>query len=254
MTRSGIKMSLVTALVYGSTLFATPSDNMAESLIKLRAEVEMLDSQLQDKKEEFKGSMRSLVAQKNSLEATISREDLKIKQIEAELAKVQKQIKEASKNSEGLKPLVLDALAQIEQTIKRSIPFKTSDRLRDVENIRSQLNSDLVTPQKALALTWNIYSDAIRMSRENGLFKQTITLDGEDRLAEVARLGTVMMFFKTPADEVGYVIKDAKGYSYQKELNKESQEQIFALFDAFKKQIRTGYFTLPNAIVSMEEH
>ncbi len=247
-----IKLSLVTALFSSSLLFANSVENMAESLIKLRAEVETLDAQLKDDKDTYKGSMRSLVTQKNSLEATIAREDLKIKQIDAELSKVKKEIKEASKNSQGLKPLVLEALTIIENNVVSSIPFKTTDRLRDIKNIRSQLESDLVTPQKALALTWNVYGDAIRMTKENGLFKQTITINNKERLAEVARIGTVMMYFKTPNNEVGYVVKDAHGYNYQVEQNKENQEEILALFDAFKKQIRSGYFQLPNALLSME--
>ena len=247
-----IKLSLVTALFSSSLLFANSVEHMAESLIKLRAEVETLDSQLKDDKDTYKGSMRSLVTQKNSLEATIAREDLKIKQIDAELSKVKKEIKEASKNSQGLKPLVLEALTIIENNVVSSIPFKTTDRLRDIKNIRSQLESDLVTPQKALALTWNVYGDAIRMTKENGLFKQTITINNKERLAEVARIGTVMMYFKTPNNEVGYVVKDAHGYNYQVEQNKENQEEILALFDAFKKQIRSGYFQLPNALLSME--
>ncbi len=247
-----IKLSLVTALFSSSLLFANSVEHMAESLIKLRAEVETLDSQLKDDKDTYKGSMRSLVTQKNSLEATIAREDLKIKQIDAELSKVKKEIKEASKNSQGLKPLVLEALTIIESNVASSIPFKTNDRLRDIKNIRSQLESDLVTPQKALALTWNVYGDAIRMTKENGLFKQTIKINNQERLAEVARIGTVMMYFKTPNNEVGYVVKDANGYNYQVEQNKGNQEEILVLFDAFKKQIRSGYFQLPNALLSME--
>ena len=247
-----IKLSLVTTLLSSSLLFADSLENMAESLINLRAEVETLSSELQDNKDTYKGSMRSLVMQKNSLEATIAREDLKIKQIDAELSKVKKEIKEASKNSTGLKPLVLEALDLIEANVNDSIPFKTSDRVRDIQTIRTQLQSDLVTPQKALALTWNIYSDAIRMTKENGIFKQTITLDNKDRLVEVARIGTVMMYFKAPDNTVGFVVKDAHGYNYQVEQNKENQDAILTLFDAFKKQIRTGYFPLPNALVSME--
>lgn len=222
---------------------------MAESLMQLRADVEALDSAISDEKDAYKASMKSLLRQKDDLESVIAREDLKIKQIQQELSKVRKEIKEAGKNSEGLKPLLLEALAMLEANIEAAIPFKTQDRMADVRKIREQLENGLVTPQKALALTWNAYGDAIRMTKENGIFKQTITIDGQDRLAEVARVGTMMMFFKTPDDTVGYVTKDAKGWFYKEAVSKEEQEQILGLFDAFKKQIRSGYFTLPNAIV-----
>lgn len=249
--KHSIKTFVLTSLLTFSSLTAN-SDNMAESLMKLRAEVETLDSKIMDNKETYKASMRSLMRQKDDLESVIARENLKIKQIKQELAKVAKEIKESSKNSKGLKPLLVDALDALERNIKDSLPFKTQERLRDLHKIQEQIATDLVTPQKGLALTWNAYADAIRMTKENGIFKQTITLDGSERLVEVARIGTMMMFFKTPDDTVGYVTKDKAGFYYTKELNKDGQKQILSLFDAFKKQIRSGYFTLPNALISME--
>jgi hypothetical protein len=246
-TRTLTKWLLI-AQISAMPLLADTVSNMAESLMKLRAEVETLDASIQDEKDGYKASMKSLVMQKNDLEATIAREDLQIKQLEQELAKVRKEVQEAGKNTEGLKPLLLDAITRLEARIKASLPFKTNERLADLERIKTQLEQDLITPQKALALTWNSYDDAIRMSKENGIFKQTVSLEGKDLLAEVARIGSVMMYFKTPDERVGYVRKSSNGWEYQEELNAKAQEQILALFDAFRKQIRTGYFVLPNAL------
>ena len=248
--KSMLSIAVVTLLTT-TTVFAS-TQNMAESLMKLRADVEQLDASITDEKDTYKASMKSLLRQKNDLESVIAREDLKIKQIERELNNVRKEIKEAGKNTEGLKPILLDALVLMENNIKASIPFKTKERLADIAKIKSQLETDLVTPQKALALTWNAYADALRMSKENGIFKQTITLGTQDRLAEVARIGTVGMFFKLPDETVGYASKDVTGWYFKEVVSATEQEQILALFDAFRKQIRTGYFTLPSAFVMME--
>lgn len=220
--------------------------------MKIRADVEQLDASINDEKDTYKAGMNSLLRQKNDLESVVAREDLNIKQIERELDKVRKEIKEAGKNTEGLKPIVFKALDMMQENIQASLPFKTQERVTELEKIRAQLEADLITGQKALALTWNTYGDAIRMSKENGLFKQTISIKGQDRLAEVARIGTVAMYFKLPDDTVGYASKDAKGWFYKEAVSKKEQEQILALFDSFKKQIRSGYFTLPNAIVMTE--
>jgi len=250
MSKTMLSIAVITVL--GTTTLFASSENMAESLMKIRADVEQLDASINDEKDTYKAGMSSLLRQKSDLESVVAREDLNIKQIERELDKVRKEIKEAGKNTEGLKPIVLKALAMMEESIKASLPFKTQDRIADIEKIRSQLENNLITGQKALALTWNAYGDAIRMSKENGLFKQTIRFKSQDRLAEVARIGTIAMYFKLPDDTVGYVTKDTKGWFYQETVSKKEQEQILALFDSFKKQIRSGYFTLPNAIVMTE--
>jgi len=244
--------SIALSLLLSTTVVTANSNNMAESLMKLRSQVEQLDSQIDDEKDAYRASMKSLSMQKSELDSMVSRENLKIKQIQKELAKVKKSIQEASKNSLGLTPIVNDAIDTLIATIKTSIPFKTNDRVASVLKIKEQLKSSLITPQKALAMVYNSYADEIRMTKENGIFKQTINLDGKDRLVEVARIGTAMMFFKTPDDTVGYVSRNASSWNYKTELNKEKQAQILNIFDAFKKQIRTGYFRLPNALVLSE--
>lgn len=249
---SKITLSIALSLLLSTTVVTANSDNMAESLMKLRSQVERLDSSITDEKDAYRASMKSLLRQKDDLESVIAREELKIKQIEQELAKVKKEITEGSKNSKGLKPLLQDALTTLQNNIKNSIPFKTQERLEDIAQIKNQIQNDLVSPQKGLALTWNAYSDAIRMTKENGLFKQTINLDGEDRLAQVARIGTMMMYFKTPDNRVGFVSKESTGWIYKESISQNDKDQILYLFDSFKKQIRSGYFTLPNAIAMGE--
>lgn len=245
-------ISIALSVLLSSTILSANSDNMAESLMKLRGEVEHLDTQINDEKEAYKSSMKSLSIQKSELEAMVSREDLKIKQINKELSDIQAKIVAASKNSQGLKPIVIEAIDNLSAMMKTSIPFKTSERVESVEKIKQQLNDSLITPQKALSQVYNAYNDEIRMTKENGIFKQTIVLNSEEKLAEIARIGTAMMFFKTPNDTVGYVVKNGNSWTYQEELNKEKQTEILSIFDAFKKQIRTGYFTLPNALILSE--
>lgn len=245
-------ISIALSLLLSSTTLLSNSDNMAESLMKLRAQVETLDSQIDDEKDAYKASMKSLTIQKSELEATVSRQELKIKQIQKELTNVKEHITAASKNSEGLKPLVIEAIDNLIAYMQASMPFKTNERIESVQTIKDQLNSSLITPQKALSIVYNSYADEIRMTKENGIFKQTINLNGKSKLVEVARIGTAMMFFKTPNEEVGYVSKNASTWIYKEELNKEKQMQILNIFDAFQKQIRTGFFTLPNALVLKE--
>jgi len=245
-------ISVALSVLLGAAALTANSDNMAESLMKLRAEVEQLDTKISDEKDSYKAQMKSLTMQKSELEAMVSREELKIKQIQKELSKVKENIQDASKNSLGLTPVVNDAIDNLVRMMKASIPFKTNDRIDSITKIKEQLSGSLITPQKALSFVYNAYADEIRMTKENGIFKQSIELDGEQKLVEVARIGTSMMFFKTPSERVGYVVKTNDTWNYKEELNKDKQNQILALFDAFQKQIRTGYFTLPNALVLSE--
>jgi hypothetical protein len=111
----------------------------------------------------------------------------------------------------------------------------------------------LVSAPRALSRLWTFVEDEFRLTRENGLYQQTIEVDGQEHLADVVRIGSVALFFKTNQGAVGYAVPNANGYQYQAESNAEARKRIASLFDSFRKQIRAGYFELPNAIPTAAE-
>jgi len=248
MLKSPLTKWLLVGHLAALPLLANTSENLAESLIQLRSEVESLHTKLDDAKDSYKNQMKSYAMTRSDLEASLSREDLKIQQLQQALVKTQERIKAQNASSSGLKPVLLDALNLLEQSIKSGIPFKTADRLAQVTEIRDQVTNDLIMPEKALSRIWAVYEDQLRMSKENGMFSQNIVLEGNERLADVVRIGSVMMYFKTSDERMGYVQRQNGGYAWQEVVDPAQKEQIALLFDAMKKQIRSGYFTLPNGL------
>ncbi|MEA3521766.1 MAG: DUF3450 family protein [Campylobacterota bacterium] len=246
-TLSGL---LIAALLMPQLSMAQTDNSMVESLMKLRTEVESLHSQIQDDQDTFQSSMRSLSLQKNDFEAQINRQETQLKKIDQEIGQIRELIKKRSSKTDGLTPMVLKAIDNLQAVINAGIPFKVALREADLKEIKTQLQGNLITPEQALSKIWSSYDDALRMSSENGLFKQPILLGGKEKLAEVVKLGTVMLFFKLPTGEVGYAKKEAEKYHYIQESDEIKQKQILVLFDAMKKQIRTGYFSIPYAVVS----
>lgn len=91
--------------------------------------------------------------------------------------------------------------------------------------------------------------DEIRLSKENGIYQQTIILDGEKVLVDIAKLGTVFLFFKTKDNQSSMARKLAQGgWKFEMVDNAGDRERIRNLFDSLKKQIRQGYFELPNPL------
>ncbi len=240
------------AIVAALPLSADRVTNLAESLIKLRADVERLHQQLDDAKEHYSVRMKSLNVQRTDIEASISREELKIKQIKESLKKVQKRIAQASSGSKAFKSVALDAIALLKKELKEQLPFKMLERQRELDDLAKRINNDQTTPEKALNRVWAIYEDNFRMSHENGIFRQNVMIDGQEYLADVVRLGSIAMFFKTSDNKMGYFAKADKGWNLVESVDPEQKERIAVLFDSMKKQIRSGYFVIPNAIGKAE--
>ena len=229
-------------------LSADRLSNLAQSLIELRSDVEKLHTRLDDSKEHYHTSMKSLNAQRADVETAISREALKVKQLHNALKKVQKRIALQSGGSKAYKTVAQDAITLLKQELKQQLPFKMFDRQKELDNLSQRITSNQITPEKALNRVWAIYEDNFRMSHENGVFRQNVTLNKKEYLADVVRLGSIAMFFKTSDAKMGYFTKDSKGWTLRETLDSENKELITELFDSMKKKIRSGFFTIPNTL------
>ena len=237
--------------LFGSTLYAK-NENIVNSIMKLRGDVETLYSRIDEDKEQYKSQIKSLAMQKADNEAQINRKETAIELAKSDLIALESKIEALSSRNEDIKPMLFEALDKLEKMIKEGLPFKVDERLVDIDKLKIQLKDGVITQEKALALVWASYDDAIRMTKEIGLFKQTIEVDGEPKMAQVAKIGSMMLFFATPDEKLGYVVKEGGEYSYRVVKDEKEIPKIVALFDALQKQIRTGYFNLPNALVLME--
>lgn len=247
-TKRVILSSVVCMALSASSLHAD-NNNIVKSIMKLRADVEALYTKIDDNKDAYKAEMKSNTMQSADSEAQINRQETALKLAEAEMQKIQKKIADTSNKNESIKPMLLGAIDTLRTIITNGIPFKTTERLADLATLQKNLIDDVITEEKALSLIWASYDDTIRLTKEIGLFKQEITVDGETKLAKIAKLGSVMMFFATPDDKVGYVVKKGDKYTYKTITNKEDVIKIVNLFDSLQKQIRTGFFSLPNALI-----
>src|SRR5690606_26715334 len=99
-----------------------------------------------------------------------------------------------------------EAFAKTEAYVKSSLPFRRAERLSELNKLDEQYRAGLLSPPRALSRLWGFIEDEFRITRENGLFQQTVTVNGEEHLAEVVRLGMVMLFYKTNDGQVGKAV------------------------------------------------
>ena len=236
-------------VLFSSSLYGQNNENIVNSIMKLRADVESLYTKIDDHKDTYKSQMKSYSLQISDNEAQINRQETSLKLTMQNLEKVETELKAIGNNNIDIKPMIFTALLKLGTEIKAGIPFKVEERLAALTKIKTDIDNGDVTQEKALALTWASYDDALRLTKEIGLFKQEITLNDEVTLAKIAKVGSVMMFFSTLDEKVGYVKKEGNAYKYVIVTDEVETTEIVKLFDALQKQIRTGYFTLPNALL-----
>lgn len=233
-------------LLLSAGVHAQDADELARNLVELRSAVETLNQELDLLRQEHRAEMNALAAQKAELEANRSRVQTQIGQLEQQLATRREEAAAAGVDNEQLLPVVTQAIDELASHIQQSIPFKRDERLAELDEFRLQLASGVVPANRAANRLWAFYEDEIRLTRENGIYSQTLELNGDRILADVARLGTVMMFFRTQDQRYGEAVVRNGSWTFEPVEGAEEIAVIDDLFDSLAKQIRQGYFQLPN--------
>ena len=223
-------------------------DNLTQKLITLRGEVEDLNTELLLQREERKQTMAALLAQRSEMEARLKRAEINQQKLRKTLKRNLEIAETAGNDATRTVPVLISAIASLEEKIKSRLPFKIEERLADLKEIRSQITSATLSPPRAANRLWAFFEDEIRLNREIGLYRQTISLNGERVLADVARLGMVMLYFRTPDEKYGMARREEKDWQYQLVTAPSGKKQIALLFESLEKQIRSGLFELPNPI------
>lgn len=249
-----MKFNLMLAAVLslsGGHASAGAVDNLADGLVRLRGEVEELQGQLDLEKEDHRNRMAALTSQVADLGVEERRQNVNLEKMQQALAKFNESRSEISADADSLSPVLHEAISGLYDYVAHGLPFKEEERLGVLTKLRSDLDNQLIDPKRAVNRLWAFVEDEIRLSKENGIYRQTIDLGGEKMLADVAKLGSMMLFFQTNDRRVGMAKREGNGEWHFVELNdNRSKEQIVGLFDTLKKQIRQGYFELPNPLGS----
>ncbi|MEZ6187579.1 MAG: DUF3450 family protein [Planctomycetota bacterium] len=222
-----------------------PVENLAEELVQKRGAVERLATEVELKKTELKDALRSRALQRADLERQlhaleVERADLERKR-EAAVAAI------TSKRATGaaLAPVVEAQIQALQGHVRSTVPFKQAERLRDLEQLAQDLAGQRVSAHEALGRLWRSYEDELRLTRENGLYRQQVELEGEPQLADVVKLGTVLLYARTLEGEFAAALPAQDGWVFRR-LEAADQERVRALFDALEKHVRQGFFRLPN--------
>ncbi len=241
---------LAAALLVAGVTGANGADGsaLAQKLAALRTKVEELAADVEAQKEDMRGQLRSYAAQKAELELELQREEMRLAQLRQAKARRVDKVDDDKERAEIIRPVVAESAQVINAEVREGLPFKTDERAKEIAKITKRLDEGLIKAEDAVARLWDRVEDEFRLSKENGVYRQVITLDGAQCLADVARVGMVMLFFETKDAKVGYARREGGSWRYVTVHDEDAKKNIARLFESFKKQIRAGLFVLPDAL------
>jgi len=221
---------------------------LGRKLTEARAELEALNARLNSRRKALDARTEANERQKADVESQVRREETRLKLAEQALARVRQQETERTAEGRALVPALKAAVAQVRASIKAGLPFRQTDRLAELDQLEAQLDAGTLRPGQALTRLWSLIQDEQRLGGESGLYRQPVTIDGQQMLADTLRVGMVMLFLRLPDGRFGYARREGTDWRYLVETDPAQQTLLRAVFDSFAKRVRSGFFTLPNAL------
>lgn len=221
-------------------------DTRAAELAALRREVETRATEIQLAKEELRGRLKAIDAQKMEIEVQIRREELRLAQIEGEGASRRAELADHASAHQSLGPAVRGAISEVRGQVERGLPFRTPERLAELDELSRQLEAGTLTAESATARLWAFVEDELRLTRESTLDRQIIPLADGEVLAEVARLGMVALYFRADGGQTGAAVRDGEGWRWVVFTSRDEAKAVETLMDKLRHGVRSGGFSLPN--------
>ncbi len=241
-----LRTALAIILISGNALATTePIDKLAEELIKLRSSIETVHDEIEQNKDDFRSRIQSLNLMKSDLMATNQREELKIKQLHQQKNSAIDALKVKFSGNTDIQSLVEDTGSELKQYIISSLPFRSQERLQMVEKFEVEVKNNQVSPYKAANRIWGFIEDELRLQKDIGIYKQVIKVDGDEQLCELAKIGMMTFYFKSPNEKYGLVRKKDNQWVVSIVEDDTQKQKLDDIFVMLKKQIRVGTFNLP---------
>ncbi len=246
-----LMISLLMASAGSASVKANEQENylrLSEKLIALRGQVNDLSNELQQRRDEHNIEMKALLSQKSTVDSSIKHEKVAIDNLQQDLLKNKELIKEIGADKDTIKDALLIEAEKLKAYVKAGLPFKVEERLRSIKDYENSLNAGVLSSHKASNTLWSMIEDELKLARDNGVYRHSITIDDTEHLSHVVKLGMVMMYFRIGDEEYGLFRKNGDQWIAEVRQDSKEVEQIKTLFSSVEKQVHVGYFELPNAL------
>lgn len=192
-------------VMQGESVAGTRANQIQEKVIQT-IEVQRQTQKYEDawakKKAELLAHYRSLKANKGHLERLKLETERALDSQKTRVAELERKIKESARIREELQSYLESVVAQLEEFIKRDLPFLLKERTNRITSIKDTL----VNPDISPAEKYRRVMEAVQVETEYGrtveVYQDSIELDGKGVLVDVLRLGRLSLFCQTPDGKV----------------------------------------------------
>ena len=230
-----IFVALYVAVLFFLIFWAAPAVGETEAdqlqkevtqTIEIRQKTQKKEDAWAGKKGELVARHRSLKANQEHLEKIRLKTERTLSVQKARVAELERRTRESARIREELQSYLESVMTQLEEFIKKDLPFLTEERDARISSIKETL----ARPDKPAAEKYRRVMETLQVETEYGrtveVYQDTIDLNGQSILMDILRLGRLSLFSQTPdGNVVGHYDRAAGRWvslpsGYRREINR----------------------------------
>ena len=214
----------------GSPAHGEP-DVGAQEIMDLRLAVDDLAAEVRAQRDRLTRTRERLAAEALELELALRRARARLAEARQRQAEARREAQRAVDHQKARVGSLLDAIGRLESMVRTGLPFRVEERLEALSELRNDVRSGRLPPGPSTVRLWRLIREELRLSETAGLGREVLTIEGERRLVEVARLGMVAMLFRLSDGSAGYLRRiEGKGYRPTRAASAQEKAAIESVF------------------------
>ena len=219
---------------------------LSKTLVRLRSEVDDLDSQLRAERTQNLLELRELQRRKEELALLKDAAAVKQATLEQRLRSRQEKQAQEQDSRSHLSRAVKRASAVLARAVERSLPYRRKERLAAINELGLSMGAGRTDPASAAVKLWRLVEDELRLAMTVERAEIPLEIEGKRRLVSVVRLGTVTLYTTLGPGEYGRLERRPDGaWHHIRIADPQQRDQIAALFRALARQVQEGLYRLP---------
>lgn len=241
-----MKFKLALLGLFFSLVSFADFQEMSLNLVRLRQEIELLNTDLESLQKNQSSQLDSLLSRRSELEIQLKKERLKSLQLNEKKLALKYKIAPKKGLTSKEREMVLSWHKDLTQWLNNSLPYKIEERSFELKKIESNIKNN-VSFHEVVGQLWKFSEKQFDLIRHNKFEVVPLEIEGKKSTAEVARVGLLTFAFKLPSNEFGFAKKI--GGKWILNVADQNNELTAAkrLISKFKEKKYSGLFDLPIA-------
>jgi len=220
-------------------------DSLISRLTQTRVELESLSKEADSVQREKQADLDQWSQRKIEADAQVQRERLRKMQLTEKLKRLEGRVRAGTKPDPQAQKKLSTWLAQYESWVPTTIPFHHDARLNTLRRLKERVEKNHEPMEFVMSDFWAFVESEMKLAQTNEYQVVDVTLAGQSKKCEVARLGLMSLFVVTPDGKVLKAYRELEQWKWKDVDTASEQDSVINLVRNLKNKNDSGIYELP---------